>query len=103
MSDLSPGQTVTFTVTSTPKRPAQIKTIRRLMQMQPEIRKGLKHLARRRAQKDNDPRRRAGQIWVHRKRATKLVRVEKGEQFTLEITPQIIPDIKSVDQHLKAG
>ena len=103
MSDLTPGQTVTFTLTSTPKRTAQVKTIRRLMQMQPEIRKGLKFLARRRAQKDNDPRRRAGLIWVHRKRATKLVRVEKGEQFTLKVTPQIIPDLKSVSAFLKAG
>lgn len=103
MSDLiAPQKTVRFTIIKAPQRTAQKKTIQRLMRMQQEIRRGLKDLAKRRRQKDNKPTRRAGQIWINRATATKLTRVEAGATFTLEITPQIIPDLKSVEQFLSA-
>ena len=103
MSDvIAPGNEVTFTITKAPRRIRDQKTLLRLMRMQPHIQKGLKMLQRRRALQDNDPRRRAGLIWVHRKRATKLARVERGASFTLRVTPHIIPDIKSVDRFLEA-
>ena len=52
MADLTPTSTVTFTVTSMPKNERATKTLRRLMNMQPEIQKGLSMLARRRAKID---------------------------------------------------
>ncbi len=103
MSDvIAPSNTVRFTVTKVPVRTAQKKTIQRLMRMQIDIRRGLKDLARRRRQKDNIPTRRAGLIWINRAKATKLTRVEQGAEFTIDITPQIIADIKSVEQFLNA-
>ncbi len=97
-----PTKTVTFTVTSVPKRTAQVKTIQRLMRMQPQIQGGLRNLAKRRRQQDNIVTARAGRKWIVRKRATKLTPVREGETFTLTLTPQIIPDIASVEKFLDA-
>lgn len=99
---IQPGNTVTFTVTRAPRRAPQRKTIQRLMRMEGRIQKGLRDLARRRRQKDNRPYIRAGVIWVDRAKATKLTRVAPGETFTLRLTPQIIPDIRSVAPYLDA-
>ena len=104
MSDvIAPLKTVTFTIKKTPQRPALRKTIQRLMRMQPNIQKGLRMLARRRRQKDNITYIRAGVEWVNRKRTTKLTRVIPGETFTLTLTPQIMPDLKSVEAYLEAS
>ena len=100
--ELDPTGTYTFTITKAPLRSAQIKTVKRLMEMQPHIQHGLKDLARGRAQGGNDPRRRAGRIWVHRKRRTNLVKVEAGATFTLRLTPQMVPDLRSVMDFLEA-
>jgi len=103
MTDLiAPLKTVTFTITKAPSREAQRKTIQRLMRMQKDIQRGLDRLARQRRQKDNITYIRAGVEWVNRKRTTKLTRVSAGETFTLTITPQIIPDLKSVEKFLEA-
>lgn len=99
---IAPNKEVTFTVTKRPQRSAERKTIQRLMRMQPEIQNGLDKLARRRRQKDNRPVSRAGVEWVIRVKTTKLTQVEPGESFTLHVTPQIIPDIKSVESYLDA-
>ena len=99
--DLAPSSTVTFTITSLPKNERGRKTLNRLMKMQPEVQKGLSMLARRRRQKDNIPTKRAGRIWINRKKPTALTRVEIGESLTLRVTPQIIPDIKSVAAYLE--
>ena len=99
-TELEPTGTYTFTITKAPRRTAQTKTIKRLMEMQPHVQKGLTALAARRARTDNDPRRRAGRIWVHRKRRTNLVKVAPGETFTLRLTPHVLPDVKSVMQFL---
>ena len=102
MTAIAPKKNVTFTVTAVPKRTAELKTIQRLMRMQPDIQRGLKKLARRRQLHDNKIISHAGRDWVQRVRATKLTYVRPGETFTLTITPQIIPDIKSVERYLKA-
>lgn len=99
-TELNPTGTYTFTIKQAPTRSAQVKTIKRLMEMQPEIQKGLSALAARRARTDNDPRRRAGRIWVHRKRRTNLVKVVEGATFTLRLTPHVLPDLNSVMRFL---
>ncbi len=64
MADIiAPQKTVCFTITKVPNRPAQRRTILRLMQMQPDIQRGLKMLARRRRQRDNQVRRHGGRVW----------------------------------------
>lgn len=99
---IAPLQQVTFTIKKAPDRVADRKTIRRLMRLQPEIQNGLKKLARRRRQTDNRPYIRAGVIWVDRKKTTKLTRIAAGETFTIFVTPQLLPDIRSVEKYLEA-
>jgi len=103
MSDvIAPQKKVTFTLKSTPRRPADKKTIQRLMRMQRHIQSGLDRLADRRRREDNITRPRAGGEWTNRVKMTKLTRVEKGESFTLTVTPQILPDLKAVEKFLDA-
>ena len=89
---ISPQMTVTFTVTDVPRRPAQRKTLERLIKMQPEIQRELEVRARQRRQHGNITEIRAGRKWTQRVPASKLARVEQGRSFTLTLTPQIIPD-----------
>lgn len=102
MPDLiAPLETLTFTVEKVPQRAAQVKTIERLMKLEPERRRTLRHLQRRRRIYDNIVRIRAGRRWINRVRATKVTRVMQGETFTITVTPQVIPDLRSVEKFLK--
>ena len=96
-----PNAELTFTIVSEPKRPAARKTIERLMWMQPHVKKDHSMLQRRRRQKDIKYTIRAGRVWFDRPRATRTVRCEKGASFTLNVTPQIVNDLKSVEKYLK--
>jgi len=102
-AELTPGSEVTFTIAKVPARPAQQKTIRRLMRMQPRIQTGLRRLSIRRQRDVNVPKQRGGRTWVNRARTTKLTHVGEGESFTITVTPQIIPDIRSVEAFLTIG
>jgi hypothetical protein len=102
MSDvIAPSKKVTFTVKKTPNRVAARKTIERLMRMQRSVQKGLKQIAKKR-HGENYVSPRAGRMWMTRMPATKLVRAERGQSFTITITPQILPDLKAVEQYLDA-
>ncbi len=104
MTDLiAPLETLTFTVEKVPTRPAQRKTIARLMKLQPDLQRSLRQIARRRRIHDNIVRIRAGRKWIQRVRATRVARVEPGESFTLTLTAQIIPDLRSVEKFLKVA
>ncbi len=102
MPDLiAPLQTLTFTVEKVPQRAAQVKTIERLMRLEPDRQRTLRRLQHRRKIYDNIVRIRAGRRWINRVRATKVARVQPGEAFTLTLTPQVIPDLRSVEKFLK--
>lgn len=92
--------TVTFTVTSLPKTEAAKKTLARLMRMNPGTQGALKRLAHDRAVNRNVRAPRAGRMWISRAPATRLVSVDLGESFTLRMTPQIMPDVRSVVSYL---
>jgi hypothetical protein len=97
---IAPLRTVTFTVTKLPAGVGHVRTIERLMRMQPDLQKELRRRHMRRRQSDNRQTRRGGRIWIARAGAVKLVRCEAGRSFTLLITPQMIPDIRSVERFL---
>ncbi len=99
---IAPLKTVTFTVTKVPRKPSQRLTIQRLMRMQSDVQRSLKKLARRRRQHDNIRSRHGGKIWIIRAKATRVATVETGATFTLTLSPQIIPDVKSVAGFLDA-
>ncbi|MBC8201704.1 MAG: hypothetical protein H8E86_06605 [Planctomycetes bacterium] len=95
-----PNTDLTFTIVKAPTRPAARKTIERLMWMQPQVKKDLSMLQRRRKQKDIKYTIRAGRVWFDRPRATRTVRCEQGASFSLHVTPQLVNDIKSVAKYL---
>ncbi len=102
MPDLiAPLATLTFTVAKVPRRAAQVKTIERLMKLEPDRQRTLRHLQRRRKLYDNIVGIRAGRKWINRARATKVTKVLPGETFTITVTPQVIPDLRSVEKFLK--
>jgi len=100
---IEPSTTMTFTIVKAPKAEAARKTLVRLMQMQPEVKKGLSMLKVRRDREDNIKKIRGGRPWTSRAKAAKLVNVADGATFTLRITPQIVPDLKSVGKYLSAA
>ncbi|MEE2912978.1 MAG: hypothetical protein VX436_04150 [Planctomycetota bacterium] len=101
-NNITPNCDMTFTIVTNPTRPAARKTIERLMWMQPECKKDLKMLQRRRKTKDIKHTIRAGRVWFDRPRATRTQRATLGSSFTLRVTPQIINDLKSVSKDLEA-
>jgi len=95
------GKNYTFTIARVPRAQGARKTIQRLMRMRPDIQSGLKKLSRRRRQGGNDIHQRGGRMWTSRIRATKLAVVLPGESFTLHVTPQLLPDLQSVEKYLE--
>ena len=102
MTAVAPGREMTFTINKAPRREAERKTIHRLMNMQPDVQRGLKKLHTKRRLEDNVFGTRAGRPWVARVKTTKLTRVAPGNSFTLFVTPQIVNDLKSVEKYLDA-
>ncbi len=101
MADLIvPSKTVTFTVKKAPIRPADRKTIERLMRMQRPIQNALEKLSKVRRRERNHRRQRAGRMWMVRYPMTRVTNVAKGETFTLRVTPQIVNDLKAVAKYL---
>ncbi len=98
--NVEPMQDVTFTITSMPRNERAIKTLQRLMRLQPTIQRGLRRIATRRKRDDNVIHPRGGREWISRVRVTKLVNPAVGQKFTIHVTPQIVADIKSVEQYL---
>jgi len=101
MAELAPSRTVTFTIQALPRTERQRKTLQRLMRLQPKIQRGLTRLATVR-RRETAWTQRGGRLFARRWDATKLVVPSVGATFTLRLTPQILPDIKSVERYLSA-
>ena len=100
---IAPNQEFTFTVERLPRAESQRKTLARLMRMQPSVKKSLRKLAQRRKREDNQKHQRGGRMWTARVKAPKLVTPERGASFTLYVSPQLLPDIQSVESCLKVS
>lgn len=99
MAELAHSRTVTFTINALPRTERQRKTLQRLMRLQPTVQRTLTRLAN--ARRRNTPwTQRGGRLFARRKSPTKLVLPTVGASFTLRLTPQILPDIKSVERYL---
>ena len=110
MSTIPYTGTVTFTITSVPKSAGGFRTVERLMRLERSAQQLhlfahivhiLKTLQTKRKNELNVRRPRAGREWLVRARCTRLVRVEKGQSFTIQVTPQLQGDLASVAKHLE--
>ena len=97
------NQKTTFTIERMPRSESKRKTLARLMRMQPAVKKSLRMLAQRRKREDNEQHQRGGRMWTARVKATMVVSPERGASFTLFVTPQILPDLHSVESCLKVS
>ena len=100
MSKNAPCKRVTFTLTSVPRKAAERKMLDRLMRMEPAIVRRMKQLQKKRRQVDNVTTACVGRTWISRARATRITQLEPGATVTILVTPQIEPDLKSVQKYL---
>ncbi len=96
MSTIPNTGTVTFTVKNAPSTPSAFRTVERLMRLERGSQRILKKLQKRRIDELNEPRQRAGRMWLVRARCTRVVRPVAGASFTIAMTPQIAKDVASV-------
>ncbi len=94
---LTPGTTVTLRVKTVPTTAKGRKTIERLMRLNPKVQRTLDKVAKVRG-RTTPLNQRGGRMWTARMKATKVVNLSKGASFSLFVTPQIVPDIKSVSK-----
>ena len=95
---VTPNAENTFTIVRRPLKDSERKTLERLMTMQKDVQRGRTKLAERWPKMSHG---REGD-WVVRKTVTKLVHVEIGQTFTIHVSHNILPDLRSVEQYLYA-
>ena len=100
IDSLKPGQTIRCTVTKNIRTASVRSTVLRLMRLDPDIKRGLRH-----AQKRRDRRllvrSRGGRPWAVREKSAKLAKAEPGESWTMTWIPHVAPEFKNVEQYVK--
>jgi hypothetical protein len=100
LENLKPGATVRATITSQPRTDAAEDTLRRLMWLDKDTRKGLRRAQRRRRQ-DMIVYNRGNRDWYKREKCARIALPEQGSSFTFVYSHQLAPDIASVAKLLK--
>ena len=97
--DLKPGKTVRVTINKNITRAAARKTLERLFLTDKEVKKPIQRRSRNFIEL---PKRRGGQIWT--KRPNKVhPTLDKGAAATIRTTPQLIKDLRSVEDFIQVG
>ena len=99
MPDFKPGQTIRCTIERVPANKRGKDTILRLMRQDDGIRRGLRRAQKQRARATRVYIR-GGRNWIVRPRAGKIARVDKGESWTMDYTPLLSGDLRSVESYL---
>ena len=97
--DLKPGQTIRVTISKNITRASARKTLERLFLTDKEVKKPIERSSRNFIEL---PKRRGGQIWT--KRPNKVhPTLDKGAAATIRTTPQLIKDLRSVEDFIQVG
>jgi hypothetical protein len=97
--DLKPGTTVRVTINKNITRASARKTLERLFLTDKEVRNPIRRRSRNFIEL---PKRRGGQIWT--KRPNKVhPTLDKGAAATIKTTPQLIKDLRSVEDFIQVG
>ena len=97
--ELKPGTTVRVTINKNITRASARKTLERLFLTDKEVRKPILRRSRNFIEL---PKRRGGQIWT--KRPNKVhPTLDKGAAATIKTTPQLIKDLRSVEDFIQVG
>jgi hypothetical protein len=97
--DLKPGQTIRVTISKNITRASARKTLERLFLTDKDVKKPIERRSRNFIEL---PKRRGGQIWT--KRPNKVhPTLDKGAAATIKTTPQLIKDLRSVEDFIQVG
>ncbi len=99
LDSMKPGQTIKVSVTKSPRRPAQIKTIERLMRQDVSAKRALAS-AQGRRRLITPIRTRGGRRWYVRLHPAKIVRVENGASWEMTYIPHLAGEFRSVEKFL---
>jgi hypothetical protein len=99
IDSLKPGQKISLVLSSVPRAQNAKDTIARLMRRDPTAKRALRKAQRMRQQRLNVYNR-GNRDWVSRENAAKVVIVKSGAAWTMTYTPDIGPDLKSVEKYL---
>lgn len=96
---MAPGQAIRCTVSKTPRAEGPLKTIERLMRMDPANQKSLRRAQLLRLRRMNRYIR-GNRLWSSREKPARVVRVVDGAAWTLTLSPVIAPDLRSVADYI---
>ena len=89
VSKFKPGQNLVCTISAAPKTDDQADTIARLMRMDPETKRALRRAQRMRRQR-MIVYNRGNRDWYSREKSAKVVRVTKGESWTMPYSHDMV-------------
>jgi len=100
LDDFKPGSRIQCTVTSEPRTHKARSTVARLMRRDRQIQRALRRGQRIRRQ-TTPTKIRGGRTWYIRPKPGKVSHPRQGESWTMILTPDIVPDLRSVEHHLE--
>lgn len=100
LENFKPDQKIQCKVVKVPRREDQKQTIARLMRQDLAIRRGLRHAQEHRA-RTLEVRSWGGRPWPVRQKAARIARVNEGAIWTCHFYPQLINDLKSVEEFIE--
>lgn len=100
MIDIQPGQQVHIKIVKQPTNEAASKTLRRVLNKDPEVKTDLKRLGRARA-RHYAPRMRGGRLYGGRRPKIHPVSGQLGEEGTITATMSVIRDLSSVERFVE--
>lgn len=97
--NFTPGSTIRCTVNTVPVAKGPYETLERLMRRDPSAAKALRRSQKVRRQ-TTTTKGRGGRVWVQRQQCSKIVKVKSGQTWSMTYTPDIAPDLRSVESYL---
>lgn len=101
VSKFKAGQSVSLTIDKVPASHGAQTTLERLMRLDPTAKKALRRAQRLRKQRELVYNR-GNRDWVSREKPARVVRVVKGEAFTVPFNADVARDLASVGAYLSA-
>lgn len=97
---VQPGQWVQVKVVSQPKREAAVKTMRRLFEQDPEMRRERTRLKKSRPIKSHI---RGGRVWKDRPSRLQVVKTAPGASYRIFASVSAIRDLNSLGRHVEVS
>lgn len=97
MEDIKPGQWITVTVKQEPRTDAGRKTLVRMLNKDPEVRKEQERKKKTRPVGEHQ---RGGRMWKDRPRHLRPTTVEAGKSFRVLATIDVLKDMQSLEPYV---